>query len=143
MDEIIKEYSGIAIILVICTVLLSTASYVGYQARDVSNRNSERVALSQELTAKRALYAYDKQTVNLDDILLTAKKYTKVYTLNIQLGRVGSSNWETLTEDDPDSRWNIDRLRALFGDDLSGVYESTLIRDISGGVVGFRFTRIG
>lgn len=143
MGDAVKEYSGIAIIVVLFTVLLTAIGYLGYEAREISVDNSNREALRQELRVKRELYSYDNKTLTLDDILLATKKYTKVYSISIQLGGVGSTSWETLTEDDSESKWSIDRLRGLFNDDLGGVYESVLVKDLSGGIVGFKFTRVG
>ena len=142
MGNEIRESALLGLTLVAYTTLLVLVFFFSLEGRALQLIGEDKKNIQQELLHYRELAKYDNATLIGDEVLITVKKYYKLYNMYIEVV-YNTGVYETLLTTDSDSKWDDKRLRNMFYDDLDKYFKAELIYNSdTGEVKGFRFTKL-
>lgn len=140
MEEIISEYVHVAIEIIIFSMVLVLLIFFSGKSYEALNQEHNKKAIAKQIAEYRQIYPYDNKTINANDVLVAVQKYTRAYQMDIQLGGKDSTTWIHLnTNDITNTNWDIENIKNQMQNDMDRQYQSVLIKDSSGTLIGFSF----
>lgn len=141
MGNEIRDSALMGLTLIMYTALLVLIFFFSIQGKSLQMVGEDKKKVQQELLEYRELARYDNALLTGDEVIITVRKYYKLYDMYIEV-LYNSGTFESLLTTDSDYVWSESRLRNLFYSDLDKYFKSELIRDnYTGKVKGFRFIK--
>lgn len=141
MGNEIRDSALMGLTLIMYTTLLVLIFFFSIQGKSLQMVGEDKKKVQQELLEYRELARYDNALLTGDEVIITVRKYYKLYDMHIEV-LYNSGTFESLLTTDSDYVWSESRLRNLFYSDLDKYFKAELIRDnYTGKVKGFRFIK--
>jgi hypothetical protein len=141
MDKPIRDYIAITTELIVFAIVLSLIVYVANIGQNLLSIGQDRKAFNQELGVQRSLYQFNGRPMTGDDVVVSVKRYTKLYDMRIEKGIVGSGNYYVLDDKASEALWSEDTIRTNLGSDIQKLYKSSIIRNANGEITAIQFNR--